>query len=1141
MPVPRLSSPLPLSLLVSVLAAAFAARVVLAQHASGVRLHSPVYANAEARTLESSPAEAGPDIYIVQLVEPALASYRGGISGLVPTSPSAIGRNRLDPSAPPSRAYLAYLDQRQASVWSAIQQLTGGTSRLLHNYRFAFNGLAVELAPEDARRAEALSGVLRVERNVWLRYETHAGPAWIGAPGIWDGSTTGGLPGTRGEGIIIGVIDTGINSNHPSFADLGGDGYDHPPPPGGFRGWCNPSHPNSNPAVVCNDKLMGQYSYALSDNNPEDDFGHGSHVASIAVGNVAMVPFVAPTTTMFVPISGVAPHAHLITYDVFRASGSAPTAAILAGIDDATADTVDVINYSISFPNEDPWTNSASVAFLGAVDAGIAVVTSAGNTGPAPGSVTRARGPWLLLVGATTHHGRLFLAHLTNLQSDAASLPDIQGAGLTASLPQTSIVYAGDFPNPNDPLGDAGQCMQPYPAGTFSGQIVICDRGTISRITKGGNVLAGGAGGFVLANRAVEGESIVGEGHLLPAVHIGFAASITLKAWVAANTGTRGASDVEDAPTSEPALADFMGGFSSRGPRVGIDVIGPDIAAPGVNVLAALNDTPPGSTGSNPFGFMSGTSMASPHTAGSAALLRALHPPWSPAEVKSALMTTAFDGNSLIKEDLVTPADPFDRGAGRVDLSQAGNTGLVLDVTSAEFTAANPATGGDPRTLNLPSMQDSACYQACSWSRTVENATGTAQSWSLDYSGPGEAAFTGGATAIPPGGSMTFGLDLDTIGLGRGWHFGRVELSEASGVAADVHMPVAFRATTSTGPGSFRKSVDRATADPGDTLTYTLKVSNPAGPQRLVDVTDPIPANATYVAGSATGGLVYDPGSETITGSIVVDPLQIEIQETSGSGFVSLSSLGVSPYFLPSNCDNGGWIFRGLDFDYGGENYTQLTWSVNGTIEVGAASGFSTAGANTPLPTADVIDNLLAPWWTDLNLCGGGRWYIAFVDVGSNTYFVLEWNDVPRTGDASSRATFQAWILMGGEHEHVFFAYPANALAGSTSPATVGAENSDGSVGDTYYFNGSGTLPSGANDLVVGLVGPVTMTFQVIADAPGQVLNQALASYTTPTPDGRGAGTLLEAFALTVIENPPLFADGFESGDTSAWSRTVSP
>lgn len=598
--------------------------------------------------------------------------------------------------------------------------------------------------------------------------------------------------GTMGEGIIIGVIDTGINSGHPSFAAVGGDGYSHTNPygSGNYVGYCV-----ANPGF-CNNKLIGAWAFHPDSTNPQDTNGHGSHTAGTAGGNFLLNPVLyAPTATYtFTAASGVAPHANIIAYQV--CVPSCPTSSTTAAVNQAVADGVDVTNYSIS-GGTNPYVETTAVAFRNAVAAGVFPANSAGNSGPGAATVGH-QGPWIMTVAASTHN-RKVLNSVVNLNSSNGPLPDILGESPTASYGPVPLVYAGNAPY-NNPL------CNPFPPGTFSGQIVVCDRGVIGRVQKGANVLAGGGGGMILLNDAPNAASLNADTHVLPATHINYADGVVLKAWMATGTGhvgriTGGTIDYNS------TYGDNMASFSSRGPA-GLAVPGlamlikPDITAPGLNILAAYSagsSTPP------EYNIISGTSMSSPHGAGAAALIRALHPTWTPAEVKSALMMTGI--TAVDKEDNSTPGDPFDFGAGRIDLTVAGSAGFVLNITNAEYLAANPASGGNPKLLNLPSMADNSCVGNCTWTRTLRSVLPTAQQYNASVIAP--AGISGTVTpanfTIPAGGTQVITISLNITSATPGvWTFAEARIEPvppfAGGNVASAHMPIAIIPSASNIP-----------------------------------------------------------------------------------------------------------------------------------------------------------------------------------------------------------------------------------------------------------------------------------------------------------------------------------------------------
>lgn len=1052
----------------------------------------------------------GPGRYIVQLEDDALATYQGGIAGLEATSPMASGDTELDLNSEASVAYLNYLEKEQVAFLSATANALDRSVEPVYQYKHALNGVVLVLTPEEAAAVAKLPGVKHIERDVAQSLTTDAGPAWIGAPSIWDGSAVPGMDGTQGEGVIVGIVDSGINMDHPSFAATGGDGYTHTNPfgDGNYVGWCDPANPNYDPAYVCNSKLVGAWDYADAswagtpdeeNDGPEDNDGHGSHTASTTAGNVVEATLYAPTTSVTDTISGVAPHANIIAYDVCAVSCF--TSDSVAAVNQAVMDGVDVLNESISIGG-DVFTGSKQQAYLGAYAAGMVVVRSAGNSGPAASTV----GPepvWTLSVAASTHN-RQFINAVTDMSSDGASLADIEGLGFTAGYGPAPILYAGalgdydgdgnDDSNALCGLGDQLTFQSPWPEDFFNGEIIVCDRGTYGRVEKGANVAFSGGGGYVLANDEASGGSLVGDAHALPGVHITYEDGVVLKDWIANNDNTTATIAGVTADTAA-SNGDIMASFSSRGPGE-VNVIKPDISAPGVDIWAAVNNddgvTPDGEP---EYGFLSGTSMSSPHTAGAAALMKALHPTWSPAEIRSALMTTASVAN-MVKEDGTTPADPFDMGGGRVDLTQAGQAGLVLDINTVDFILADPAVGGEPMDLNLATMQNDDCYQSCGWSRTVTNPTTMSMTWEATYEGPGQAMVSPASFTVTPNQSATFDFDLDVLTLDpEQWYFGRVVWSETSGKAPDVAMPVAFYVKASTDADALTKTADKSVATPGELVEYTITIQNTETAARSFQLLDPLPENAEYVEGSASEGLEYmeyPDGSALLTWEGNLDPSGISLSPAGITGYIGLAGLGVTPFDLPSNCDDGGFLIGGLDFTYLGESYDNVIWSVNGTLEPGAASGAAASASNTALPNPAAPNNLLAPWWTDLNLCDAGNWYVAGLTDGTNDFTVFEWENVPRFDDLDSRATFQVWIQDGTDA--IWFAYPENAFTGDTGDGTIGVENADGSAGAQLYFDGTGTLPDGSSDYAVEFFQsePVTLSFQVRAN--GEVLNEARVS-----------------------------------------------
>ncbi|HVM17576.1 MAG TPA: S8 family serine peptidase [Gaiellaceae bacterium] len=814
-------------------------------------------------------------VHVVVLDEAPLAVYRGGIDGLAATDPAVTGASRLDPDAAASRAYREFLASRQDAVLAAAGATVGRSLEPLHRYDAVLNGFAVRLSPAEAALVEDVPGVSRVVQEFHRELLTDAGPEWIGAPGVWSGSDTGGVAGTKGEGVVVGVIDTGINHDHPSFAEVGPvDGYVHRNPRGRFYGACDPVLG----APLCNDKLIGAWDFTGT--TPEDTNGHGSHTAGTSVGNVLDARLDAPTTRIERRISGVAPHANLITYKACITT--CPISAILASINQATLDRVDVINYSIGGASSDPWSDLDAVAFRNARAAGVFVATSAGNSGPGAATMgSPADAPWVTAVGASTHN-RDFPNSLVGMTGGGSAAPgDMRGKGVTAGYGPARIVYAGDYGSPLCGEGpaapDGSSAINPFPPGTFNGEIVVCDRGTYGRVAKGQNVKEGGAGGYVLVNDQASGDSLTGDAHVLPGVHLTYRQGLALKAWLASGTGHTAritGMSVDESPQN----GDVMASFSSRGPNPSVrDLIKPDVTAPGVDILAAFNTVNP--TAPPEYGVISGTSMSSPHTAGAAALLRALRPQWTPDEVRSALVTTAkYDG--VRKEDAATAADPFDMGGGRIDLTRAGRAGLVLDETVANYEAADPAAGGSPAALNLPTLAHGACPGTCTWTRVVRSSAATTVTWTAAAAGSEglSLAVEPSSFTLAPGATQTVRVTA-TAADGNAWRFGRVTLTPSVAGVPAAHLTVAVR-RGAAGPTADRLTLhfhgnasldgaDHASGHPGEgncTGDGKTDLLACAGPMLLESgELSPSPAAswkggpAEWAADGANDRTIYDP------------------------------------------------------------------------------------------------------------------------------------------------------------------------------------------------------------------------------------------------------------------------------------------
>ena len=786
--------------------------------------------------------------------------------------------------------YLRQLDAARGNILASAQRISGRPLGPKQIYRYATNGMALELSAAEAARVAQLQGVASVRRERILHLQTDAGPQWIGADRIWNGQVPGVSP-NHGEGVVIGIIDTGINPSHPSFAATGGDGYVVQNARGHYYGLC------ASAQAQCNAKLIGIYDFTNEGTLGVDSVGHGSHVAGIAAGNVFTGTLPGNTVSLSRNVAGVASHANLIMYKGCNAEpidsssdGTCAESALVSAIDQATADQVDVINFSIGGGTDDPYALLADPgsdvhALFHARSTGIVIAVSAGNEGPGPITITEpATAPWVIAVANATHNRRF--ANSIGAFSGAANAPGtLAGQAYTAGYGPASIVYAGDYGNALCGVGTSqgvtpNGASNPFAPGTFHGEIVICDRGTYARVEKGYNVKAAGAGGFVLANAASDSESIVSDDHFLPATHLGYSEGQQLKAWVAkagAHSGTISAVTA----ALNASFGDVLDASSSRGPYGFGSTLKPDITAPGDDILSAAQ------TG-NGLALLSGTSMASPNVAGSAALVLAAHPDWTPAQVESALLGTALAG-SVRLEDGATKAGAFDAGVGRVQPAAAIKAGLYLPLASDDFFAGsgslfNPTEHGDVARLNRVSLVNENCFQQCNFTRTVADMSGGG-SWQVTSTGTAGAVVkvTPNQFTLPAGGAqaLAIAVDVSNARLPGSWIDAHIVLHKTAGGTSASDIALALSAYAA--PGAEQPFAQIAGPAPGGNAmvqvsglgalahaTFTPTSLAPAVSSNLSLGVDPNPAQV-YAGFPGTGKQfvlfpnVYQEGVDTLS------------------------------------------------------------------------------------------------------------------------------------------------------------------------------------------------------------------------------------------------------------------------------------
>jgi hypothetical protein len=761
-------------------------------------------------------------LYIVELADPPVVAYEGGVRGLRPTRPAA--GEKVDAEDPAVAAYVGHLERAQRAKVSRV-----GAQRV-HGYAYSYNGFSARLTPAQAAQLAADPQVLAVTKDTLARRETISTPSFLGLDepgGIWEVlSQPAGRPGQGkapkpkdvarsgpGEGVVVGIIDSGIWPEHPSFSDRDTSGklvYDRLPK---WRTACQAG--DDFDASHCNRKLITARWYGEGFGgaegiraafpyefvSPRAADGHGVHTAGTAVGNAGVNATIEGID--FGPMRGVAPRARLAVYKTCWGidEGGCFNSDNVAAIDQAVADGVDVINYSISGTRTN-FRDPVEIAFLFAADAGVFVAASAGNSGPTASTVAHP-GPWLTTVAASTHDragvGSVTLGNGT----------EYEGASVTRGIGPAPIAYAGTLGVDGANATEVQLCFPGTldPAKT-AGKIVVCDRDAIARTDKSLAVKQAGGVGMVLVNRSAG--SLNADVHYVPSVHLSHLDRPAILAYAAVEGAT--ATIADSTITTGTVTAPQMAAFSSRGPlRAGDgNLLKPDITAPGVDVLAAYSPVAAGRDAD----FLSGTSMSSPHIAGVAALLTHLRPGWSPAAIKSAMMTTAYQTTRSGTEGQI--GGPFDLGAGHVAPNPAMDPGLVFDadfddylgfLCGTQLPAASCTDSGvpvlAPSDLNVPSIAIGALAGSRTVTRTVTNVSGKPATFTASTSGLTgiDVSVSPPSFALAPGASQTLEITFENESAPlNAYRSGAIEW--ASGLGHRVRIPTVARPVALAAPAS---------------------------------------------------------------------------------------------------------------------------------------------------------------------------------------------------------------------------------------------------------------------------------------------------------------------------------------------------
>jgi len=617
------------------------------------------------------------------------------------------GSDAPEPDAPAVEEYVEELLTEKTDV---LEGAGVDPSAMVASYDYATNGFSALLTEAEAESLSAQKGVASVVRDELRQLHTSNSPHFLGL----DDRGGAYASGYTGEGVVVGVVDTGIWPEHPSFEDLGNLGpspitfeeidLDPDPATEFLSTGCDFGNTTYNPddtPFTCNNKLIGARNMrSLYDtlipgelyHSARDYDGHGTHTASTSAGNADIPSEIFGRD--FGEVSGIAPDAWVVMYSACGNQGCFG-GDLADAIDQAVADGVDIINYSIG--SDTPGlTGPDDIAFLFAANAGVWVATSNGNSGPGASTIgSPATVPWVTSVGASEQN-KTYVAEVKTGDSTQwksrwshwfkKDRGVYEGASITPGTDgQLPFVDGADHGNE---LCDPDVTFEPE----ITGAVVLCLRGVQARVEKSRAVFEQGGLGMVLYNPD-DVQALVTDSHFVPAVHVNFTDGTALKQYIADN-GDTAMVEITDGE-EERQRGNKMADFSSRGPigaGASADIIKPDVTAPGVNILAGNTPTPTLGAPGQEFQSISGTSMSSPHVAGLFALLKQAHPDWTPAMAKSALMTTARQ--DVRKEDGKTRADPFDFGAGHVDpggrASADGsifNPGLVYNTRAIDYVA----------------------------------------------------------------------------------------------------------------------------------------------------------------------------------------------------------------------------------------------------------------------------------------------------------------------------------------------------------------------------------------------------------------------------------------------------------------------
>jgi minor extracellular serine protease Vpr len=792
---------------------------------------------------------------IVRLAAPPLAAWN---AARVPSSAQAAQHLNVHSAA--SQAYVAQLARRQDAVVAAVRAAIP-KAVVQERYSILVDGFAVRLPAKMLPKLLRVKGVTKVYPSLAYYAAMDRGPSVIHATDLQ------AVTGDKGQGVKIGVVDTGVDSSSP-FLNPAGFSY----PPGFPKG----DTTKTTPKVIVARVFPGQPQDKNSSKAFDPTEPHGTHVSGIAAGDEGTNAPAGRDHPAVANLSGVAPKAWIGNYRVFTVptplGHEASTPEIVHAFEAAVADGMNVINFSGGGPQTDPVNDAMFETIHNVTLAGVVPVIAAGNdredyglgTAGSPGVAPDA------IAVAATSNSHVFSPALSvtggppslgavPIQEGGAKLP-----GAWATLDQTLVDVSTVMGTDGKPV-DAhlcGSATEPntsagtLPAGSLTGKIALASRGVCTFASKADRAKRAGAIGLILVDNRFGEANAIPIQLSIPAGMISDLDGTTLRGYASQHAGQatiRVSSDIREIQTGRSGV---ITSFSSAGPTDFGWFLKPDISAPGLDVLSS---TPPLTTGST-FSVFAGTSMATPHVAGAAALLVQRHPSWTPAQIKSALMSTA--GAAWQDTARTQEASVLLEGAGLTNVLAADDPKVFTDPQSLSFQRLDVSTGAQRKSLLL-SLTD-AGGGAGAWTVTV---TPQAQTAGVQISAPTTVTLGPGGLAFVP---VTVTAAADA---GLGANDGFVVLT---GNGVQRRVPYAFLVerpalrdapstplkeieTGDTSKGTSRVSVYCCPAEPfGPPPNYTGTAMNEDGSETLYsfEVNQPIVNFGVSVLGATAGSLI---------------------------------------------------------------------------------------------------------------------------------------------------------------------------------------------------------------------------------------------------------------------------------------------